>query len=150
MTLRREWTSDLEAALRVLWTEGLSTAAIGRRLNISKNAVIGKAHRMELPARPSPIKTGGKYADLRREYARQRASREAVQAVVSVLATPEPPEAVKPSRGRVEPCCWVEGVKGSWRYCDAPSVPNAPYCQEHFGKAYVRTAPATQAPAPAR
>jgi len=50
------WTSDLTAQLAVLWTEGLSTAEIGRRLGISKNAVVGKAHRLFLDPRPSPLK----------------------------------------------------------------------------------------------
>lgn len=46
----------LQTALSKLWHEGISTAEIGRRLKISKNAVIGKAHRWGLPARPSPIR----------------------------------------------------------------------------------------------
>jgi len=50
------WTEETVAQLRVLWEEGLSTAEIGRRLGISKNAVIGKAHRLQLAARPSPIR----------------------------------------------------------------------------------------------
>ncbi len=50
------WTSELIDQLSVLWTEGHSTAEIGRRLNISKNAVVGKAHRLNLKPRPSPLK----------------------------------------------------------------------------------------------
>jgi GcrA cell cycle regulator len=50
------WTEEKVAQLRTLWEEGLSTAEIGRRLGISKNAVIGKAHRLQLAARPSPIR----------------------------------------------------------------------------------------------
>jgi len=50
-----DWTSAQIDYLRQLWGEGHSTAAIGRAMGISKNAVIGKAHRLELPARPSPI-----------------------------------------------------------------------------------------------
>lgn len=42
--------------LRVLWAAGHSTAEIGRRLGVSKNAVVGKAHRMDLGGRPSPIR----------------------------------------------------------------------------------------------
>ncbi len=37
-------------------SEGHSTAEIGRRMNASKNAIVGKAHRLVLPARPSPIR----------------------------------------------------------------------------------------------
>lgn len=51
-----EWTEKLVEQLKQLWTDGLSTAEIGRRLGITKNAVIGKAHRLGLPSRPSPIR----------------------------------------------------------------------------------------------
>ncbi|MCQ4161483.1 GcrA family cell cycle regulator, partial [Roseomonas sp. GC11] len=51
-----EWTAEAIEALRALWAEGHSTAEIGRRMGISKNAVVGKAHRLNLPARPSPIR----------------------------------------------------------------------------------------------
>ena len=50
------WTSELINQLTVLWDAGHSTAAIGRQLNISKNAVVGKAHRLNLKPRPSPLK----------------------------------------------------------------------------------------------
>src|SRR5260370_20237734 len=54
------WTDDKVASSRELWDEGLPSAEIGRRLGISKNAVIGKAWRLELPPRrvsdtPNPV-----------------------------------------------------------------------------------------------
>lgn len=51
-----EWTEETISRLRALWDEGLSTAEIGRQLSITKNAVVGKAHRLGLPSRPSPIR----------------------------------------------------------------------------------------------
>ncbi len=51
-----EWTEETIFRLRSLWQEGHSTAEIGRRMSITKNAVVGKAHRLTLPARPSPIR----------------------------------------------------------------------------------------------
>ncbi|MFC3123865.1 GcrA family cell cycle regulator [Pseudoroseomonas globiformis] len=51
-----DWTTEAIDALKALWAEGHSTAEIGRRMGISKNAVVGKAHRLSLPARPSPIR----------------------------------------------------------------------------------------------
>ena len=51
-----EWNSEAIETLRSLWAEGHSTAEIGRRMGVSKNAVVGKAHRLNLPARPSPIR----------------------------------------------------------------------------------------------
>ena len=47
-------------ALRRLWDEGHATAEIGRRLRVSKNAVVGKAHRLDLEARPDPIRRSGR------------------------------------------------------------------------------------------
>jgi GcrA cell cycle regulator len=50
------WDEETIRLLRDLWAQGHSTAEIGRRLGVSKNAIVGKAHRLELDARPSPIK----------------------------------------------------------------------------------------------
>jgi GcrA cell cycle regulator len=54
-----EWSEDAIGQLTALWAEGHSTAEIGRRMGVSKNAVVGKAHRLNLLARPSPIRRGG-------------------------------------------------------------------------------------------
>ncbi len=51
-----EWNEESIGRIRALWAEGLSTAEIGRRMGVSKNAIVGKAHRLNLPARPSPIR----------------------------------------------------------------------------------------------
>jgi GcrA cell cycle regulator len=50
------WTPELIQQLSALWKQGLSTAEIGRRLGVTKNAVVGKAHRLLLDPRPSPLK----------------------------------------------------------------------------------------------
>lgn len=50
------WSEESILRLRDLWDQGLSTAEIGRRLGVSKNAIVGKAHRLDLTARPSPIR----------------------------------------------------------------------------------------------
>ena len=56
------WTDTVISNLRRLWDEGHATAEIGRRLGVTKNAVIGKAHRLELPRRPSPIQQNSQTA----------------------------------------------------------------------------------------
>jgi len=53
------WNAETIQLLKDLWAQGLSTAEIGRRLDVSKNAIVGKAHRLELTARPSPIRRDG-------------------------------------------------------------------------------------------
>ncbi|MBO6035902.1 MAG: hypothetical protein J6P38_02290 [Acetobacter sp.] len=50
-----KWTEKVVEQLKQLWADDLSTAEIGRRLNMTKNAVVGKAHRLGLSSRPSPI-----------------------------------------------------------------------------------------------
>lgn len=49
------WDQEALYLLRQLWTEGHSTTEIGRRMGVSKNSIVGKAHRMDLDGRPSPI-----------------------------------------------------------------------------------------------
>ena len=50
------WTDEMVEELKRLWAEGITTGEIGRRLNISKNSIVGKVHRLGLSGRPSPIK----------------------------------------------------------------------------------------------
>ncbi len=54
-----DWNDEAITRLRTLWDEGHATAEIGRRMGITKNAVVGKAHRLDLPERPSPILVTG-------------------------------------------------------------------------------------------
>ncbi len=50
------WTDQMVEDLKRMWKEGLTTGEIGRRLNVSKNSIVGKVHRLGLSGRPSPIK----------------------------------------------------------------------------------------------
>ena len=50
------WPKWREDALRYKWNvQGKTAGTIAQELVISRNAVIGKAHRLHLDARPSPI-----------------------------------------------------------------------------------------------
>ncbi|WP_038035554.1 GcrA family cell cycle regulator [Thermopetrobacter sp. TC1] len=57
------WTEDRVVLLKKLWMEGLSASEIAKELgnNISRNAVIGKVHRLGLPAR-APARRGNSTA----------------------------------------------------------------------------------------
>ena len=142
-----EWTEETIAQLRALWLEGHSTAEIGRRMGITKNAVVGKAHRLKLSSRPSPIRRE-RSPDQIRPRTVPRAQR----------ATPEPRAQAEPAKpapaparptlraiptvtyGRVSPCCWPIGEPGTraFRFCDADTLPAKPYCDEHAQLAYVK------------
>ena len=79
-----QWPDDLILRLRELWEAGHSTAEIGRRIGYSKNAVIGKARRLGLPGRGSPIhphtfaqRVAAREARLARERAQRAARKQA-------------------------------------------------------------------------
>jgi len=105
-----EWTDEVIERLRALWAEGHSTAEIGRRLGVSKNAIVGKAHRLDLAARPSPIRRDPAAQDAARLAPPRRvegstlpplASTDAPIPVVATLM--EPPSAPAPGVEVVAP-----------------------------------------------
>ncbi len=52
------WTDERIATLTKMWESGATASQIADELGgVSRNAVIGKAHRLGLKARPSPVKT---------------------------------------------------------------------------------------------
>jgi GcrA cell cycle regulator len=51
------WTDERIERLKTLWTQGMTASQIADELGgVSRNAVIGKAHRLGLQSRPSPVK----------------------------------------------------------------------------------------------
>jgi len=74
MTDRRNtWPLTDDARLTELWAAGHSTIAIGDIMGRTKNAVVGRAHRLNLEARPSPIvrEYTRKAGKVGREYVRK-------------------------------------------------------------------------------
>ena len=53
------WTDERIERLKAMWAKGATASQIADELGgVSRNAVIGKAHRLGLDARPSPVKPG--------------------------------------------------------------------------------------------
>jgi GcrA cell cycle regulator len=51
------WTDERIERLKALWSQGITASHIADELGgVSRNAVIGKAHRLGLQSRPSPVK----------------------------------------------------------------------------------------------
>lgn len=62
-----EWTEERVEILKGLWKNGYTARQIADRLGgVTRNAVIGKAHRMGLSSRPQPIKREEPLLDLNR------------------------------------------------------------------------------------
>jgi GcrA cell cycle regulator len=142
------WTDERINELTRLWEQGLSASEIGKMLGVSKNAVVGKAHRLNLPARPSPIKRGANpkprtpKAPIRTPD--RRAQIGGRQAPVPRSLEPEaaPPPAIKKrivARSGASACLWPIGDPGDndFHFCGEPAVSGKPYCEEHCAKAYI-------------
>lgn len=57
------WTDERIATLKKMWEGGSTASQIAEELGgVSRNAVIGKAHRLGLKSRPSPVKSNEKKA----------------------------------------------------------------------------------------
>ena len=109
------WTEDRVAQLRQLWGSGKSASEIAEILGgMSRNAVIGKAHRLGLSGRPSPI----------------RKKTEAVVEVPSAGAT------ILSLTDRM--CKWPIGDPKlpGFHFCGKSALPGMPYCAEHAAVAY--------------
>lgn len=160
------WSEAENARLQALWDQGHSTAQIGRIMGKTKNAIVGRAHRLGLVSRPSPIINAGQpraprpLARSTRQQATRlpplasiaavvaprvegRARQEAQHARVSVVAQPLQVEAAPPAQFKPRKptaCCWPSGEGKGIRFeCEAMARPGKPYCPEHHARAFTKT-----------
>jgi len=136
------WTEERVAQLRQLWGNGKSASEIAEILGgVSRNAVIGKAHRLELSGRPSPIK--------RKEDEEEEEVAAAAPAAVEAQPAPVEKVAAKPVPERKSGgatilnltermCKWPIGDPRDkdFHFCGKASHGNFPYCIEHAQIAY--------------
>lgn len=140
------WTDDRVSLLRRLWGEGHTAAEIAKELGgVTRNAVIGKAHRLKLSNRVSPIQQNRKPAN--KNVARKPSVSGEVVRPAPAPARVEPQVAdVVSSSGDVyslmdlQPrmCRWPSGdpKKEGFGFCGAKTVSGIPYCAEHAKIAY--------------
>lgn len=127
------WTDERVDLLKQLWGEGKTAAEIAKVLGdgITRNAVIGKAHRLKLSSRLSPIQ--------------QNTSKKVKPEAVA-------PRIVKPAiklpefKGleldlvdlKERMCRWPSGDprEESFSFCGCETVAGLPYCEVHCRAAY--------------
>jgi GcrA cell cycle regulator len=131
------WTAEMDARLARLWGDGLSTTKIGLAMKLSKNSIVGRAHRQLLPPRPSPIK----FSDAPKERVPPVAR--AKKATLPALACAVDVKPVKKTAVvlvmRTQLCCWPIGTPGEpdFHFCDVRGVvAGKPYCAAHCAVAY--------------
>ena len=115
MPKHNPWTPAAVALLKDLWARDKTAKVIMLVLNaagygpFTRNAVIGKAGRLELERRPSPLVKPVEAPDVHR------------------------PVHVPPNR-----CQWPTGHPrdADFRFCGAKVVPGQPYCAGHCERAY--------------
>jgi GcrA cell cycle regulator len=143
-----DWTPEQINELTRLWGEGLTTSEIGKRLGISKNAVVGKAHRLHLAARPSPIKRTGRPPVFRTAVKLPGVARPPrIRQATTTTGTPHVHSAPQPVRwtGEVSNniCKWPIGHPGDpdFSFCTDKALVGKPYCAEHCAVAFVKVKP---------
>lgn len=143
-----DWNESKIALLTQLWNEGHSANEIARRMHTTKNAVIGKAHRLDLPRRRNPIQlsatpkprqprraprwTLGRLPSLGLETSRPVVLRPRPQPSPISASAPPAQVSIKPQLSK-QTCCWPIGEPRSpgFRFCDAPAVLPYSYCPVH-------------------
>ena len=110
------WTEEKVEMLRTLWLSGKSGKEISTMMGeeITRNAIIGKAHRLGLTGRPSPIK-----------------KKKPASPHTTFMQLTE------------RMCKWPFGdpKKSDFHFCGKPADVSVPYCREHIAIAYTHPAP---------
>lgn len=157
------WTDERIDQLRKLWGDGLTASQIASTIGgVSRNAVIGKIHRLGLSGRVKATSQQvrvrkRKVAAERPAYTRPAPRRTVVatsgNAALKLVALEEEEPVVRPVTEavvvplrdpiglmdlRAEHCRWPLGHPGDegFRYCGLKSPLGQPYCAGHAAKAY--------------
>jgi GcrA cell cycle regulator len=149
------WTDERVELLKKLWADGLSASQIAAELGgITRNAVIGKVHRLGLSGRAkSPSSAAPRQRKARPPTHMLRVARPAVRGNTALAqayeyeaeAEPQLTENVIPMGQRrtilelsESTCRWPIGDPGStdFFFCGGNTVAGLPYCAYHSRVAY--------------
>ena len=144
------WTEERVELLKKLWADGLSASQIAAELGgITRNAVIGKVHRLGLSGRAKSPSSSAPRARKPRSSSMIRVPRAHIRGNTALAydyaAEPEPELIEIPIEQRKNllqlteaTCHWPVGDPGStdFFFCGGPSNEGSPYCNFHSRVAY--------------
>lgn len=140
---RLSWSEERAERCAEMWKAGESAGTIANELGMTRNAVIGKVHRMglhrrqrKLPlivAKPARGIGGLKLARIR--AAKPRKAK--ILAAITDLAPEIVPNPVNFEQLAAHHCRWpVDGAGWAMLYCGGDAVDGLPYCGRHCRLAY--------------
>ena len=148
------WTDERIAQLKAGWEGGMTASQIAEQLGegVTRNAVIGKAHRLGLESRPSPVKAGEEAETAAAGSCRRGRGAGAgtggsarPRSRASPRARPPKSRCAAARRAKTslldlneKICKWPIGHPGDadFHFCGKPSQAGFPYCTEHCLVAY--------------
>ena len=151
------WTEERVEQLMKLWTEGLSASQIANRLgDVTRNAVIGKVHRLGLEPRAKPQRKNIAMGQLDGNvisvsYSGNLAYKETP---IDDIGYDKNHEIIQPNIHSLDEssdqfsvtilnltenhCKWPQGDPGTedFHFCGHQPLAGKPYCEQHAKKAY--------------
>lgn len=145
------WTDERIEQLKRLWEAGNTASQIAEELGgVSRNAVIGKAHRLGLQSRPSPVRGGDSPAA---ETPRAATPRPAAEPAVAASAPPPPAPKAAPTPPPPAPAPAAKAAPSA-PAATAPAAPAQPIFRSIGPGGFQRQSPGEQqapsTPAPPR
>src|ERR1700712_4349259 len=133
------WSEDRVEQLKTLWPEGLSASHIAPALGgVTRNAVIGKVHRLGLAGRASPSRSERPRLPMAPKVPTIRN-----QLPAAIVVEEDPLQLEDGSHATVltisdRMCRWPIGdpAQQEFHFCGHSPKSGSPYCEAHARKAY--------------
>jgi GcrA cell cycle regulator len=158
------WTEEKVTVLTALRDQGYSCSQIGDVIGMSRNAVIGKVHRLKLSTPRKEKRSGGMVKPTRRSETGLHRKRVLTPRIIEMRRPAEKKRAVEPAPVAILPnvppsvtgvpgvslldlkphhCRWPNGDVGSpdFHFCGDRRVDGRPYCRSHCQIAYASISP---------
>ena len=130
------WTYERIEKLKQLWEEGLTASRIAAELgDVTRNAVIGKAHRLGLSGRMAAKSSNNGVSIIRKKRLNLAKSQKVID-ISPVIDEPMNPTAFQDIKDGL--CRWPLGEpeKSDFMFCGRNTKEGFVYCQAHHKQAY--------------